>query len=156
MSQKIFDRLIDRLKKDLKQQEPYIKKCEEYREDIDFIDNIKVYFKPLDVSAKTVNGIIILNEDLILSGNWEDIQRYLVHEFSHVLQQKNNKVDGRVDKDKYLDDENEQEAFQAQLEYMSDHDPPEKIQQYLEQLLDHHNIKEPKRIHYIRELTKDI
>lgn len=157
MSQKMFERLIKRFKEDLKQQEPYIKKCKEYGEDVDFIDNVEIYFKPLDVSAKTVNGVIILNENLILSGDWESIQRYCQHELVHVFQQINGKVDGKVDKDKYLDDENEQEAFQAQLEYMSDHESPEEVQEYLEQLLDHHNIEdENKREEYIEKLTKDI
>lgn len=82
--------------------------------------------------------------------------RYVVHEMVHVMQQEAGKVKGKVDKDEYLDDENEQEAFQAQIEYMDDHESPEKIQQYLEDLLDHHDIQGPKREQYIRELTKDI
>jgi hypothetical protein len=144
------------LKRDLKQQEPYLEKCKEYDKDPNFVDTVQVCFQPLDVSAKTINGVVILNENLIESNNWEDIMRYVVHEMTHVMQQEAGKVQGKVDKDKYLDDENEQEAFQAQLEYMSDHEPPKKIQLYLEQLLDHHDIKGPKRKHYIRELTKDI
>jgi hypothetical protein len=151
-----FKRLIKRLKQDVKKQEPYLKKCEEYDRDPDMIDDVQMSFEPLDVSAKTVNGVIILNENLIETGKWEDIMRYCIHEITHVMQQEAGKVDGKVDKDKYLDDENEQEAFQAQIEYMDDHEPPEKIQQYLEQLLDHHDIQGPKREHYIRELTKDI
>ena len=150
-----FRRLIQRLKKDLKEQEPYLDRCREYDRDPSFIDEVKVYFQPLDVSAKTVNGVIILNENLIESGKWEDIMRYLTHESIHVLQQEAGKVQGKVDKDKYLDDENEQEAFRTQIEYMEEHDPPKKVQEYLEQLLDHHNIKGPKRDHYIRELTQD-
>jgi hypothetical protein len=151
-----FRRLIQRLKKDLKSQEPYLEKCKEYSKDPNFVDEVKICFQPLDVSAKTVNGIIILNEKLIESGDWEDIMRYVVHEMVHVMQQEAGKVKGKVDKDEYLDDENEQEAFQAQIEYMDDHESPEKIQQYLEDLLDHHDIQGPKREQYIRELTKDI
>ena len=143
------------MKQDLKKQEPYIEKCKEYGEDIDYIDSIKIYFSPLDVSAKTVNGVIILNESLIENGKWEDIMRYITHEFVHCLQQQFGLVNGKVDKDKYLDDKNEQEAFQAQIEYMEDHESPEEVQQYLEQLLDHHNIKGPKREYYKRELTDD-
>lgn len=151
-----FYRLIKKLKDDLKRQEPFIEKCKEYDRDPDFIDSVKIFFDDLDVSAKTVNGVIILNNDLLGSGKWEDIMRYIIHESIHVMQQEAGKVHGKVNKDKYLDDENEQEAFQAQIEYMDDHEPPEKIQQYLEQLLDHHDIKGPKRKHYVRELTKDI
>jgi hypothetical protein len=155
-SKKLQDRLIKRMKEDMKKQDPYLDKCKEYDKDIDFIDSIEIRFEPLDVSAKTINGVVILNENLINSDKWEDIMRYCVHETSHVFQQGAGEVDGKVDKDKYLDDENEQEAFRAQIEYMDDHEPPEKIQQYLEQLLDHHDIKGPKREHYKRELTKDI
>lgn len=154
---RVFKQLVDKLKKDLKKQEPYVKKCKEYGKNLDFIDHVKIYFEPLDVSAKTINGVIVLNQELLRNGDWEDIMRYIIHESTHVFQQEAGEVDGKVDKDKYLDDKNEQEAFQAQIEYMDDHEPPEKIQEYLEQLLDHHDIKNPKkRQHYIRKLIEDI
>jgi len=152
---KIYQKLVKRLKKDLKNQEQYEEKCKEYQEDKDFIDSVEIFFAPMDVSAKTVNGTIILNENL-LEGEWDEIQRYIIHELTHVLQQINGLVDGPIEKGKYLDDENEQEAFRIQLDYMSDHDTPEEIQEYLENLLDHHNIKGKKRQEYIKELTKDI
>lgn len=153
---KAFVKLVDRLKKDLKNQDVYIEKCKEYQEDIDYVDDIEIYFAPLDVSAKTVNGTIILNENLIESDDWEDIQRYTIHELTHCFQQENGLVDGPI-KGRYLDDENEQEAFKAQLEYMSEYDSPEEIQEYLEQLLDHHNINnEKQREKYIKKLTEDI
>jgi len=156
ISKKLHDRLIKKMREDVKKQDPYIKKCKEYGKDLDFVDSIKIMFEPLDVSAKTINSVVVLNEELLKSDKWEDIMRYIVHELTHCFQQQAGEVDGKVDKDKYLDDENEQQAFQAQIEYMDDHEPPEEIQRYLEQLLDHHNIKGPKRKHYIKELTKDI
>jgi Mlc titration factor MtfA (ptsG expression regulator) len=120
------------------------------------VDEVKIHFKPIDVSAKTINGVIILNEKLIESGDWEDVMRYVVHEMVHVMQQEDGKVNGRVDKNRYLDDKNEQEAFQTQLEYMDDHESHENVQLYLEQLLDHHDIKGKERKEKIRILTKDL
>jgi len=153
---KLYDGLIKKIKKEVKKEEPYKEKCKKYNKDIDFVDSVEIKFEPLDVSAKTINGIIILNENLLKSEKWEDIMRYVIHELTHCFQQEAGMVKGKVDKDKYLDDENEQEAFQAQIEYMDDHESPEKIQLYLEQLLDHHDVKGKKRKEYIQELTKDI
>lgn len=154
---KKLHKLIEKMKEDVKKQEPYIKKCEEYGEDVDFIDNVEIKIEPLDVSAKTINGVIIINENIVLNSDWEDIEKYVIHEVSHCLQQEHGLVNEKVEKDKYLDDKNEQEAFQVQLEYMDDHEPPEKVQKYLEQLLDHHNIKDKsKRKEYIKKLTKNI
>lgn len=154
---KKLHRLIEKMKEDVKKQEPYIEKCKEYGESPDFIDNVEIKIEPLDVSAKTINGVVIINQNIVLNGDWEDIIRYVIHEVIHCFQQENGMVDGKTKKDKYLDDENEQEAFQVQLEYMDDHEPPEKVQEYLENLLDHHNIKDTKkRKEYIKELTKNI
>jgi len=151
------EQLIDKLKKGLKKEEEYIEKCEEYDKDIDFVDNVNITFDDdLDVSAKTVNGEIFLNGKLFEEGDWADCMRYVLHEMVHVFQQNAGKVKGKVDKDHYLDDKNEQEAFQAQISYMADNESPEELQQYLEQLLDHHDIKGKERKEKIKELTKDI
>ena len=148
-------KLIQKLKRKVKHVEPFLEKCEEYQRDKDFVDDVKITFQPLDVSAKTLNGEVILNEKM-LDDDFEDVMRYTVHELCHVLQQEAGKVSEKVDRDDYLDDENEQEAFDAQLQYMSDHETPEEIQAYLERLLDHHDITGKERVQKIRELTKNI
>lgn len=148
-------KLIQKLKKALKKEEAFLSKCEEYDKDPDFIHEVHVSFEPLDVSAKTVNGKIFLNQKLFEQGDWHDQMRYLVHEMTHVMQQEAGVVDGTVDKEDYLDDKNEQEAFQVQLEYMDDN-TPEEVQDYIEQLMDHHDIKGKERRRKIRLLTKDI
>jgi hypothetical protein len=110
----------------------------------------------LDVSAKTVNCEIFLNGKLFDEGNWDDQMRYVVHEIIHVMQQEAGEVNGQTSDEDYLDDENELEAFKAQISYMSDHEPPEEIQQYLEQLMDHHDMQGKERRLKIEELTEEI
>ena len=153
---KKLKRLINKLKEDTKKQDPYIKKCKKYNKDITFIDDVEIMFEPIDVSAKTINGIIILNQKLLKDGDWDDIMKYIIHEVTHCFQQEAGLVNEQVEKDKYLDDDNEKEAFRAQLEYMDTHETNEEIQEYLENLLDHHNVKRHQRKEYIKELTKDI
>jgi hypothetical protein len=149
--------LIKKLKKEIKKEDEYIEKCEEYSKDPDFINGVEISFDDnLDVSAKTVNGEIFLNGKLFDGGDWDDQMRYVIHEITHVMQQEAGKVKEKTDRDDYLDDENEIEAFQAQLSYMSENESPEEIQKYLEQLLDHHGIKGKERKLKIEELTEDV
>ena len=145
------------LKEAIKQEEEYIEKCQEYDMPIDFVDNVPMSFDDkLEVSAKTINKEVFLNGKLFDKGDWVDLMRYVLHELIHVMQQDNGKVNGKVDKEDYLDDENEVEAFQAQLSYMSKHDSPEEIQKYLENLLDHHDIKGKVREEKKEKLTEEI
>jgi hypothetical protein len=149
--------LILKFKKNLKNQPVYLDLCKKYKEDIEIIDDVKISFLPLDVSAKTINGQIIINEELLKNKDWVEVERYFIHELTHVFQQKHNKVQGVVDKEDYLDDKNEQEAFQAQIEFMDDNgNSEEEIQEYLEHLLDHHDIKGKERKEKIKILTKNI
>jgi hypothetical protein len=149
-------RLIQRLKRQIKKEEPFLEKCKKYNKDPNFVDDIKLSFKPLDVSAKTVNGDVIINEQLLEEGDWDDIMRYVIHEITHVMQQEAGKVDGVTDKEDYLEDENEVEAFGVQVEYMDEHVPKQELQEYLENLLDHHGVEGKERKKILRNLTKDI
>ena len=142
------------LKKKVKSEESFIEKCKEYNRDPCFIDDVHISFEPLDVSAKTVNGRIFLNEKL-LDGTEEEQMRYIVHEAVHVMQQESGKVDGKTDDEDYLDDKNEQEAFQTQISYMSDHEDPKEIQTYIEHLLDHHDIEGKERREKAKKLLED-
>ena len=148
--------VIKELKEAVKKEDEYIEKCKEYDKNIDFVDNVDISFKDgLDVSAKTINEEIFLNGKLFDENSWVDQMRYIIHEIVHVMQQEAGNVDGSHEED-YLDDENEIEAFQAQLSYMSEHNSPEEIQEYLEQLLDHHGITGKERREKIKELTSEI
>jgi hypothetical protein len=150
------EKKIKQLKERLKKEPSFLEKCKEYRCNPNFIDDVNVSFEELDVSAKTVNGEIFLNEKLFDEGDWHDQMRYVVHEMTHVMQQASGMVSSKkTDNEDYLDDDNEQEAFKAQLEYMDDH-RPEEIQEYLEQLLDHHNLEGKERRRKLKELTEDL
>lgn len=146
---------ITKLKKAVQKEPSFIEKCEEYDKDPSFVDKVKITFEPLDVSAKTVDGRVILNEKLFEEGSWNDAMRYTIHELCHVLQQEAGMVNGKTKKEDYLDDPNEQEAFQVQLEYMDEH-TPEEVQKYLENLLDHHDIQGKEREEKKKVLTEDV
>lgn len=155
MSDKYSDRIRD-LKKIIKKDKTYAEKCKEYGKTIDFIDGVSVSFSDdLDVSAKTINGEIILNGKLF---NEEIIKqiRYLQHEFVHVLQQAAGKVNGKTEKEDYLDDKNEQEAFSTQISYQCEHETPEQIVEYMENLLDHHDIHGKERKEKAKKILGDL
>ena len=136
---KIF---IKKLKDKIKDEESYREICGEKGREVDAIDDVEIDFIDLDVSARTINKKIDLNEKL-LEGPFRDIMRYVIHEVSHVFQQENGEVDeGSADKSgvDYLEDDNEEEAFSFQIDYMKDHYCDDDIIKYLEQLLDHHEI----------------
>lgn len=143
--------MIGLLRKKLRKHPIARRLCDKYDEKPNFIDSIPIKFEPLDVSAKTVNGEIILNSKL-LDGEYRDNMRYLIHEFVHCLQQDNGKVDGDKGDGDYLDDPNEIEAFQAQIDFMEDCYDEKEIQQYLDQLMDHHDIKGKERKRKIKQL----
>ncbi len=146
--------VVKDLKNKVKAEESFLEKCKEYKRDPSFIDEVHISFEPLDVSAKTVNGKIFINEKL-LHGDEEERMRYVIHEAVHVMQQEDGKVDGKSDKD-YLDDPNEQEAFKTQISYMADHENPEEVQKYIEHLLDHHNIEGRERGEKKEKLSEDV
>lgn len=154
---KEMEEKIKELKELVKKEDAFLEKCEEYDASPDFIDDVKIsYDDNLDVSAKTINGEVFLNGKLFDSNDTCDNVRYIVHELTHCLQQEAGYVDGPVDKEDYLDDPNEQEAFQAQLDFMKEHESPEEIQKYLENLLDHHGIKGKERREKIKKLTENL
>lgn len=147
------EKIIALLRKTLKNSPIARHLCEKYDEDEGFIDKIPIDFAPLDVSAKTVNGRILLNSGL-LEGEFRDNMRYMIHEFVHCLQQENGDVGSGKDGD-YLDDPYEIEAFWYQLESMEDMYRPGEIQEYIEGLLDHHGLKGKKREEKKKELTEE-
>lgn len=144
---------MSQLRKRLKQTKVARRLCAKYGEEPKFIDSIPIRFEPLDVSAKTVDGEIMLNEKL-LGGEPRDCLRYLVHELVHCLQQKHGKVDEQSDNVDYLDDPNEKEAFKAQVDFMETAYDPEYVQTYLDGLMSHHDVRGKERLRKIRELKR--
>jgi hypothetical protein len=141
------DQLAQELKSAAEKDPTVQAKFKEYGIDISELPDVKIGFEDLDVSAKTKNEAITLNRKLLspVSKAFEQCMPYVVHELTHVLQQKKNQLHG-ADKEEYLDKDTEIEAFQAQVEYKKDHDGEDAADAYVEDLLDFHNIKRKKRL----------
>jgi len=138
---KTLNRLLDRMRKYLKE-DPVVKEMfKKYNVDIDEIDYIPMMFGDLDTSAKTDHCIIIFNYKLLTDGDFFKDFSYGVHEMSHYLQQStNDKPTQSSDDGNYLDNKYEREAFQNQIGYISDHFGEKEAEEYFNHLLDHHDI----------------
>lgn len=144
--------LVNRCKDRCKGLPQYKKIVKEYRDnhgldiDIDTIDGVSIRFcDEIDSSAKTVNGEISLNEDIlgkeIKDSNDEDlVTRYILHEMVHVFQHMKNEGKKIKKEKEYLNREEEQEAFQAQISFMKDNG--EDVLSYVERVLDLHDVKD--------------
>ena len=134
-------RFINKGKSFIKKDKVMIKTFKEYGVDINEIDFIPTYFKDLDVSAKTDHGIVCLNYKLLTDGDFFKDFSYLIHEYTHWLQQTTgNKPTQSSDDGSYLDNPAEQEGFQNQIDFISDHFGDEEANDYVDNLLDHHDI----------------
>lgn len=136
---------IEHIKAALKK-EPIVKKqFEKYKRDINEIDNVSIQFdEGLDVSAKTVNGKIYLNAEM-LKDKWEDYFHYAVHEITHYLQHTSGKCDGHNEDQNYLDNKSEVEAFKNQLKYREKTEDKSTVNKYVKDLLDKHDIPKDER-----------
>lgn len=147
---------IKKLKELIKKEPEYIELCKEYGKPLSFINDIPISFsKDIDVSAKTVNEEIFLNDQLFFEPIEKQL-RYIIHEATHCQQQAANEVDFSNDKKDYLDDPNEQEAFGKQISFMLHEENLPDITEYIEQLLDHHNIKGKERKEKIKKLLENV
>lgn len=135
-------RMINKAKKDLKKDSVMQKMFKEYNTDIDEIDYIPTYFKKLEVSAKTDHAIVWLNYSLLLDGSFDKRDwSYLIHEYSHWLQQTTGtKPTQSADDGEYLDNMYEREGFANQVEYIAKHEGKNEAKNYVENLLEHHEI----------------
>ena len=139
----ILLRMIGGAKKYLKNNEVMQRICKEYGVPIDYIDYIPTMFSDLDVSAKTVKGVVYLNYKLLCDGDFFCDFGYLVHEYSHFFQQCfNDKPTKGSDDGEYLDNKYEIEGFQNQIEYMANQFGEDEAEEYVDNLLEHHEIDE--------------
>jgi hypothetical protein len=145
-------RLAHRIREALKHEKPVLDAMRKHGLGESVIDETKIEFEPLDVSAKTVDGVVILNEKL-LDGEWREILRYASHEMIHRFQQLTSDVSKEGNKD-YLDQDGEIEAFRTQREVMEEMYDPVEVQRYLENLVDYHGLKGKERLEKIRELKR--
>ncbi len=144
---------IKRLKEELKK-EPIAKRLfKKYDRPISDVDKMSVEFVPLDVSAKTIDGDIFLNENMKDKSD-EHILAYLLHESAHFCQHLSNKCldEESITDDNYLDNPSEQEAFRAQLDYKLDNESKEEVKDYLTQLFDRYDLSRKERKEKMKEL----
>ena len=132
--------LLNKIKQKIKKSDTVKNMCEEYGEDVSIIDLVPMAFLELDVSAKTEKGCIYFNYDLVDRPN--EIDHYACHELLHFFQQcfGDGPTKGSTDSEDYLDNEYEQEGFQAQTEYLSETRDDQAAVNYVEQVLNHHNV----------------
>jgi len=139
-------RLINYAKHKIKNDEVWIKICQEYNESPDIIDLIPTCFGDLEVSAKTDHGVVILNYQLLCDGDFTDDHSYLIHEYRHWFQQTHaDKPTQSADDGEYLQNPFEQEAFQDQVEFIANHKGKEEAENYVKDLLEHHEVTNKKK-----------
>jgi hypothetical protein len=122
---------------------------------VKIVDGLSISFdEDLDVSGKTIDGIIYLNEKILKDP--KKAMEYVVHEFTHVCQHivnegktKKNKAEKKKD---YLNRETELEAFTAQIEEKKNTQGEKEARDYIDDLLDHHKIKSQKKRETIRKM----
>jgi hypothetical protein len=148
----ILLKFIDWAKDYLKKDEVMQRICDEYGVPVDYIDYIPTMFSDLDVSAKTVKGVVYLNYKLLCDGDFFRDYSYLIHEYGHNLQQTTgSKPTKGSDDGEYLDNKYEIESFQNQVEYMANQFGEDKAEDYVDNLLEHHEITHPKEKHKKKE-----
>lgn len=142
---KLLQKLINRLRSYLENNEIVQRMFEEYSVDIEEIHLIPMMFSDLDVSAKTDHGVIYYNYKLLSDGDFFKDFSYGVHEMTHWLQQTTGtKPTKSADDGEYLDNPYEIEGFQNQVEYIAEELGENKAEDYIDDLLDHHDVKNKK------------
>lgn len=137
--------LVKMMKDKVKKDPAVIKKFKEYEVPINAIDNVDVSFAPLDVSAKTKNKKIYLNESMLCADSKvKDPIQYLVHELVHFAQQLTGNTQGH-EKSEYLDKDTEIESFKTQIDYKKRNEGKEEAEKYTDDLLDYHGVEGKKR-----------
>lgn len=135
-----LNRMINKARKHIKNNEVWQRICKEYGEDPSIIDLIPIRFGNLDVSAKCDHAVIILNYKLLCDGDFFKDFSYLIHEATHYLQQTlNDKPTQGADDGDYLQNPHEQEGFANQVEYIADQFGEEEAVNYVDNLLEHHD-----------------
>jgi hypothetical protein len=119
--------------------------CEENNVGHWFLVSVPIRFEDLKVTAKTVNGNIILNPKL-MKKPFEILMRYVIHELVHAIQHIEEYGSKQTDKKKdYLNREDEIEAFQYQVKYDEDQRGEDKVDEYVDGLLKFHDVPEDQR-----------
>lgn len=120
------------------------------------IDDVPIKFSDLDVSAKTKDKKIYLNNILIDDNDFTKHMHYIVHELCHFLQQLTKEVDRykHLDEYDYLDQPTEIEAFSYQIKFIKELDGQVVADKYLKDLLDFHDYSGKARVRKAKELLE--
>ena len=140
--------IIAEIRKQLKEDSVVIEMCQEQGYPVGIIDGVVLTFADdIEVSAKTVNSEIYLNEKLKSNPdddqNWPILMRYAVHELTHALQHMEREgLEDSEEGKNYLDRDDELEAFQFQIQFDLKERGPEDVIEYVEDLLEYHEVHE--------------
>lgn len=136
---------LKNIRKALKKEPVVIDMFKKSKRDINEIDDVKITFdNNLDVSAKTVNGDIFLNAEM-LKDDWKDYFHYAIHELSHFIDHTSGKCAPKNKDEDYLDNPSEISAFKNQLKYRKKTEPKDDVNEYVEELFDKHDLPEKER-----------
>lgn len=138
---KTLNRLLNKLRNYLKDDDVVKKMFKEYDIDINEIDFVPMKFGDIEVSAKTDHAVIIFNYKLLTDGDFFKDFSYGAHELTHYLQQTcGDKPTQSSNDGSYLDNPCEEEAFQNQVEYIANEFGDGEADKYVDHLLKHHDI----------------
>ena len=141
----LLNRLLDKLRTYLKDDETVQRMFDEYGVDLDELEYIPMKFADLEVSAKTDHGVIYYNYKLLCDGDFFKDFSYGVHEITHWLQQTTGtKPTKGSDEGNYLDNPYEQEGFQNQVEFIANEFGENEAEKYVDNLLEHHDVRDKK------------
>ena len=137
-------KLLDEVKQKIKESKTVKKMFKEADVSLDVIDLVPMTFGDLEVSARTQHGIIVFNNKLKKSA--EELEHYMVHELTHILQQCFS--DGPTmgsNNANYLDNPYEEEGFNRQTEFLSETKGKNVAKKYIDKVLDHHDVPEKEK-----------
>lgn len=150
--QELLDKVIDLLKHSAVVSNMF----ERFDTPIKKIEDVPIQFADLDVSAKTKDKKIYLNNILIDDEDFTKHMHYVVHELCHFLQQLTKEVEKyqNLDDYDYLDQPTEIEAFSYQIKFIKEMGGQEAADKYLNDLLDFHDYQGEGRTRKANELLK--
>ena len=121
-----------------------------------FLKSVSISFDDLDVSAKTQNGNIVLNQKL-MDKPFPVMMRYVIHELTHAVQHIVHNGSMKSDKNEdYLEKDSEVEAFQRQIEYQVDNTSFKETEEYVENLIEYHDTPRSKEESIKEELLETV
>lgn len=139
MPYKALNRLLNKMRAHLKENEVMQKVFDKYGVDIAELDLVPMMFGDIDVSGKTDHSVVIFNYELLTDGDFFKDFSYGIHEVTHYLQQTTGAKGTKSSNDgDYLHNKHEQEGFANQVEYIADQQGEDEAERYVDDLLEHH------------------